>query len=275
MRRVFWRFITSKWGTLLAWGIIVVGLPGTFQDAIFLGKWLSSAPTLVVWGVWACGIVWAVVNLYANRNALAGFAARLRSAAGFALDGWRRTKRPPRLAAWADLHRDEVPQDNRWRVLGHTLRKVGLVAGEGRPVLIGMAAVKEKHGNRRLFLSAFVNESGKPHFEFRIESQARVALRRHAIVEVDGHLLSETTFEPCVTPAVSDARRRECLREGAFGLLEVGEEMSVSVTDTIVAGSSSYEETHDLLLAPLAGFGTAHAKLQAIARGVQAASVGM
>ncbi len=45
------------------------------------------------------------------------------------------------------------------------------------------------------------------HMELRIESHHDPVVRRHAVLKVDGEVLSDMTFDPCLTSTVSDTRR--------------------------------------------------------------------
>lgn len=269
MRGMFWRFVTGPLGVLLA----VVGIPGTAQDAGVWGEWLGDLSLVGAWGLTVVGVILVGACVHANRKALAVFYAKLQSATAAASDAWRRVLPPLRSATWDDIRSTETFESGRWEVMAHTVRKTGLVPGEGRPALIGMAKVKEQNGNRNLYLSMFLD--GKHHAELRVADSGRPVVRRHAIVKVDGEVLSEMTFDPCLTSCVSDTRRREGLREEVMHLLDVGDVLSVSVTDTVQVGPGrEIDDVHDILRVPLAGFATASAKLRGIANRIRSATVG-
>ena len=110
--------------------------------------------------------------------------------------------------------------------------------------------------------------------ELRIEPHHDPVVRRHAILRVDGEVLSDMTFEPCLTPTVSDTPRKEGIREEAAHLLDVGEVLSLSVTDTVPAPSQGQREhRHDILRVPVSGYRATHDRLGRIARSIWSASV--
>ena len=112
------------------------------------------------------------------------------------------------------------------------------------------------------------------HMELRIESHHDPVVRRHAVLKVDGEVLSDMTFDPCLTSTVSDTRRREGIREDAAHLLDVGEVLSLSVTDTVPAPSGCQREhRHDILRVPLTGFRAARDRLAGIAMSIWSVSV--
>ena len=154
----------------------------------------------------------------------------------------------------------------------HTVRRSGLVGGEAYPALVGMARVKELHGQRYLYMCLFVHAAGS-HMELRIESHHDPIVRRHAVLRVEGEVLSDMTFAPCLTPAVSDTRRWDGIREEAAHLLNVGSVLSLSVTDTFRVAGDLREQWHDILRVPLAGYRAANDRLSGIADSVWLASV--
>ena len=180
---------------------------------------------------------------------------------------------PPRSATWDDLRSTGAYESGRWEIMRHTVRKTDLVLGEGHPALVGMARAAEQRGNRHLYLAMFVGNP-RPHLEFRIDGYHGGIVRRHAILKVDGHPLSDMTFDPCNTSVVSDARRWQEIHEETMHLLGVGEVLSVAVTDRVRVGSDrEIDDVHDLLIVPLTGFRAAQTRLQHIAHAVRSARV--
>ena len=98
--------------------------------------------------------------------------------------------------------------------------------------------------------------------------------RRRALVRVDSELLADMTFQPCLNAAVFDTRSREEISEETAQLLDVGNAMNISVTDTVPDHSGGQREyRHDLLRVPLRGYSDVEAKLSGIARSIRSVSV--
>ena len=159
-----------------------------------------------------------------------------------------------------------------WQIIDYTVRKTGLISGEAYPALVGMAKVKEIRGERHLYMAMFVHPGGS-HMELRIDAHHDPISRRRAIVRIDGEVLSDTTFAPCLTPAVSDMRLRTCIREEAAHLIEVGDVFTVSVTDATGGSSGQRDRAHDLLRVPLTGYKEVNQRLSGLASSVLSASV--
>ena len=215
----------------------------------------------------------------ANRKRLKASTLKLFAAARAACAAFRREYGSAiRKAAWADLDSGRPTTDadleaNQWEVIDHTIRRTAVVGGEAYPALAGMAQVKELHGQRHLYMYMFLHAGGQ-HMELRVESHHDLVVRRHAVLRVDGEVLSDMTFDPCLTSTVSDTRRWEGIREEAAHLLNVGEVLSLSVTDTVPAPSrGESEHRHDILRVPLNGYRAANDRLSSIARSIWAASV--
>lgn len=218
-----------------------------------------------------------VAYVIANRNGIAASTRKLLAAVRAGCATFRREFGPPiRKAILVDLDAGQRKADSddeaqQWKVIDHTIRRTGVVGGEAYPALVGMAQAKEIHGQRHLYMYMFVHASSS-HMELRIESHHDTVLRRHAVLRVDGEVLSDMVFDPCLTSTVSDTRRWDGIREEAAHLLNVGEVLSVSVTDTVPAPSGEREYRHDILRVPLNGYSATHDKLGGIARSVWSVS---
>lgn len=270
---MFWRFITSRWVALLGLLLALVGIPGVIQDAQVWFGWFGKLPRTPSLSIGGIGCLLIGMYVIANRNAVYSSCARLLLGADAALAAFRREMQGrPRKASWADLDSGGSFESCRWEVIDHTVRRTGLVAGEGYPALVGMAKVKEMHGQRHLYMNMFVHKDGS-HMELWIESHHDPIIRRHAVVKVAGEVLSDTTFAPCLTPAVADMRRRGSLREETAHLLDVSDILTVSVRDTFSSTDGERERVHDLLQVPLAGYKAVNQRLSGIASGVWSASV--
>lgn len=239
---------------------LVIGLPTLFDALPFWAYWLSAIPSelaLILVGVGLGLLVaWASARVAMQL-------ARLGSAVPAALAEFKRTMRPANEQSRDETNSEQdAPQDEKWEVMDHTLRRVGVVAGEGLPVLVGMARAKELRGNRYLFMCRFFH-AGSQHVELRIETTGEEVRRRFAIVKVDGEVLSDMIFHPCNTPVVSDTRVDEGIRAGAVHLLDDGDSvLTVSVTDEVRVKGAVRQREHDVLRVPLRGFREAEAALK-------------
>ena len=272
---MFWRLVTSRWAVLLGLALAVLGIPGTLQDAATWLSWFDGVPRAASL---VAGSLLLVGYFVANRRRLLASTRQLLAATRAVCAAFRREFDPPiRTAVWADLDSGQQKAEaddetQQWEVIDHTIRRAGMVGGEAYPALVGMAQVKELHGQRHLYMCMFMHASGS-HMELRIESHHDTVLRRHALLRVDGELLSDMTFEPCLTSTVSDLRRRKGIRQEAAHLLNVGGVLSVSVTDTVPAPSGEREYRHDLLRVPLRGYKATNDRLGGIASSVWSVSV--
>lgn len=273
---MFWRIVIGRVSVSLGICVTLIGVAGVPQDvATWLG-WLEKVPPSVLL---VAGSLLLMGYVFANRKRVAASTSRLFAATHAGYTAFRRAYHGPgiRAAVWSDLDcglpADEMNQEtNQWEIMEHTVRRTGLVGGEAYPALVGMAQVKELHGQRRLYMCLFVHAAGS-HMELRIESHHDPIVRRHAVLRVEGEVLSDMTFAPCLTAAVSDTRRWEGVREEAAHLLNVGTVLSLSVTDTIRVAGDLHEHRHDILRVPLTGYRAANDRLSGIADSVWMASV--
>ena len=246
------------------------------EDAAAWSGWFAKMPPVVSLALLSVGSVLPIRYVFANRDRIRDFTLKLLGAASAGQAAFRKHFRPPiRKAVWSDLYSGEpTVQINQWEVLDHTIRRTALISGEAHPALVGMAQVTEIHGQRQLFMCKFVHASST-HMELRIEAHHDPVVRRRAVLKIDGELLSDTTFDPCLTPAVFDSRNRNGFsEETASHLLDHGEVLSLSVTDTVPNQSGGEREwRHDLLRIPLCGYSRVEARLSSIARSVWSASV--
>lgn len=271
---MFWRLVTSRWVALLGLLLALVGVPGTLEDAAVWFGWFGQLPRSMSIGTAAVGVVLILTYLLANTKAIHSFCFRLVRAARDALTAFRAATDQPvdPPADQEDAAPREIPEAEQWQIIDHTVRRTGLVSGEAYPALVGMAKVKEIRGKRYLYMAMFVHADGS-HMELRIEAHHDPISRRRAIIRVDGEVLADTTFAPCLTSAVSDMRIRTSIREEAAHLIDVGDVLTVSVTDTVGGSSGQRERPHDLLRVPLTGYAGVNQRLSGIARGVLSASL--
>lgn len=271
---MFWRLVTSRWVALLGLLLAFVGVPGTLQDAAAWFGWFGQSLRFVSIGAMVFGVLLILAYLLANRRAIPSFYSKLARAVRDALAAfWAATRQPvDPPAAREEPASSETPETERWQIIDHTVRKTGLVSGEAYPALVGMAKVREIRGERHLYMVVFVHPDGS-HMELRIEAHHHAISRRRAIVRVDGEVLFDTTFAPCLTPVVADTRLRACIREEATHLIDVGDVLTVSVTDTEGGSPGQRERTHDLLRVALTGYKEVNRRLSGIAAGVWSESV--
>ena len=272
---MFWRLVTSRWAALLGLSLAILGIPGTLHDAATWLSWFDGVPRAVSL---VAGSLLLVGYVVANRTGLAASTRKLLAAMRGGCAAFRREFGSPiRTAVWADLDSGQQKAEaddetHRWEIIDHTIRRTGVVGGEAYPALVGMAQVKELRGQRHLYMCMFAHASGS-HMELRIESHHDTVLRRHAVLRVDGEVLSDMTFDPCLTSTVSDTRRWDGIREEAAHLLNVGDVLSVSVTDTVPAPLGEREHRHDILRVPLSGYRATNDRLGGIASSVWSVSV--
>lgn len=271
---MFWRLVTSRWVALLGLVLAFFGVPGTLQDAAVWFGWFGQLPRFVFIGAAVVGVLLILAYVLANRRAIHSLCSKLVRPTRDALAAFPAATRQP--VDPPDPQEDpapcETPETEQWQIIDHTVRKTAVISGEAYPALVGMAKAKEIRGERHLYMAMFVHPGGS-HMELRIEAHHDPVSRRRAIVRVDGEILSDTTFAPCLTPAVSDMRSRTCIREEAAHLIDVGDVLTVSVTDTEGGSSGQRVRTHDLLRVPLAGYKEVNHRLSGIASGVLSASV--
>ncbi len=279
MPPMFWRFVNGPWAAILSLCLGILGIPSMLDDAAAWSGWLAKTPPAVSLALLSVGSLLFIRYLYASRERVRDFTLKLLAAATAAQAAFRKQIGPPiRTAGWADLDSGKPTADanhetNEWEVIEHTIRRSSVVGGEAYPALVGMAKVKELRGDRHLYMYMFAHAEGS-HMELRIESHHDPVGRRHAIVKVDGEVLSDMTFEPCLTATVSDTRRGDGIREEAAHLLNVGQMLTLSVTDAIPAPShGDREHRHDILRVPLTGYRAANDRLSGIARSIWSASV--
>ena len=97
---------------------------------------------------------------------------------------------------------------------------------------------------------------------------------RRAVLRIDGEVLSDSTFEPYLIPAVLDSRYRKGVCEGTAHLLDTGDVLTLSITDTVPDHAGGQREhRHDLLQVPLRGYSDVEARLSGVAHSIWAASV--
>lgn len=278
---MFRRFVNGPWAAILSLCLGILSIPGMLDDAAAWWGWLAKIPGAVSLALLSAGLLLLMRYLFANRERIQQSTLKLLSAAGAGRAAFRNHFRPPiRTAVWADLdsgqptvEANETSQSNQWEVIEHTIRRTRVVGGEAYPALVGMAKVKEIRGQRDLYMYTFVH-AASDHMELRLESDHDPVLRRHAVLRVDGEVLSDMTFDPCLTSTVSDTRRKEGIREEAVHLLDVGEVLSLSVTDTVPAPSGRQREhRHDILRVPLTGYKAANDRLSGIAMAIWSHSV--
>ena len=275
MLSMFWRLVTSRWVALLGLCLALLGIPGMLQDAAIWFGWFGKLPRSASIAAISVGSLLVMAYVFTNRERIKDSTLKLLAAtrAGYIAFRWQLGP-TIRAAVWSDLDSGQPSvESNQWEIIKHTVRRTGLVAGEAYPVLVGMAKVKELRGERYLYMCVFLHAGGS-HMELRIEAHDDPIVRRHAVVKVDGEILSEMTFDPCLTPVVSDTRRRHCIREEAAHLLDVGEVLSLSVTDTVTSSSRGQREhRHDVLRVPLRGYRPANARLSGIATSIWSISL--
>ena len=283
MPTMFWRFVNGPWAAILSLCLGILSIPSLLEDAAAWSGWFAKTPPVVSLALLLVGSLLLIRYLFASRLRIRDFTLKLLGAASAGRAAFRNHFRPPiRTAVWSDFDSDQPTvateqetqdESDQWEIIDHTIRKAGIVGGEAYPALVGMAQVKEIHGQRRLYMCIFVH-AASDHMELRIESHHDPVVRRHAVLRVDGEVLSDMTFDPCLTSTVSDTRRKEGIREEAAHLLDVGEVLSLSVTDTVPAPSGCQREhRHDILRVPLGGFRAALDRLAGIARAIWSASV--
>ena len=193
---------------------------------------LGVGATLVGWSLWS------------NRRRAAAWSAKFRAAVRAAFGEFKRTMWPPPPPT-DESSEEPGDADDGWRILDHTLRRSGIVAGEAYPALIGMAEAGKVSGQRRLLMYQFAGHDGG-YMELRTETPSEPVIRRRAIVKVDGEVLSDTTFSPYTAPVVHDVRKKECIERGTRHLLGKGGRIAVSVTDVTTGqdgGSMRWSET--------------------------------
>ena len=255
---------------------MIVGIPGTMQDAVTWIGWFGKIPRGVFLTLVTAGIVLILVYFFAIRERIRTLTVKLLGATSAGYGAFRKRFRPPiPTAVWSDLDSEEPSSGViGWQLLGHTLRKTaGMISGEAYPALVGVARVSEIQGQRHLYMCHFVHESSS-HMELRIEAHDDPVFCRRAVLRVGSEILADMAFEPCLTPAVFDSRRSGDIREDAAHLLRVGEVLSLSVTDTVRAPSGAQREhRHDILRVPLRGYGNVDARLTSRARNIWANSV--
>ena len=255
-----------------------------------LESWVPLAPpTLryVVWGLvavfcapafwWVASRVWrrigggrAVRFLWSSTRSAAARITKLRTGVAAAWDTFKRIVWPPPTAEPSE---DIGSGAGRWEVIEHTLRRIGIATGEAFPALIGMAKAKELGDrNRYLYMCVFLHADSH-HMELRVQATGEQVRRRFAEVKVQGEVLSDMIFHPCVTPVVSDTRMKEGINVGAAHLLDNGDGfLTVSVRDIVVDGPSVRERERDILRVPLRGFREASDMLENAARRVREVS---
>ena len=274
IRPMFWRFVTSRWVALFGLLLAFVGVPGTAQDAVVWWGWFGQMHRTMSTVTAAIGVFLVLAYLLANRKVINSFRSKLFAAIRAAFAAFQGVMRPPVVhrAVQGEPGSGATCESNRWEIMDNTVRRTGLIAGEAYPALVGMAKVRELRGERHLYMAMFLHRSGS-HMELRIEAHHDPIARRRAVVRVDGEVLSDMTFAPCLTPVVSDLQRRASIREEAAHLVHAGDVLTVSVTDTEAGPSGQRERIHDLLRVPLAGYTDTNQRLSAIANGVLTASV--
>ena len=234
--------------------------------------WLDAIPAPVAASLLGAGVALLAGFLVANRRPIAAWCGRLPTATTAAFGTFKLTMWPPPPPP-NEPSDDTNDADGGWEVLEHTLRRTGLVAGEGSPALIGMAQVTELNGQRRLFLYQFAAANGS-HQELRTETAYEPIVRRRAVVKVDGEVLSDTIFDPYATAVVHDVRRHECVQQGAAHLLQTGDRMTVAVTDFVRGlDGEEHEFPRDVLRVPLRGYVAASNRLSRHAMSIFSASV--
>ena len=259
----FLQTINHPWAGAIYFIIFVVGLPSTIGDDLpTWAKGFAAIPAPVAWVFVVGGLLLVAWAMYANRQRIAERTARLRSALKVASTAFKRTMWPPEKEPNNGM--PEEPDAEKWEVLEHSLRNIGVVGGEALPALVGMARAKELEGDRYLYICQFLH-ADNPHMEFRIEPTGEQILRRHAIVKVEGEVVSNMAFMPCYTSIVSDARRRDGIKEGNIHLLEHLDDgvLTVSVTDKVVHHGVPRRCERDVLRVSLRGFREAHRRLRA------------
>lgn len=272
---MFWRFVNGPWAAILSLSLGILSIPGMPEDAAAWSSWFANMPTVVSLALLSVGSLLLVRYIFASRERIQDFTLKLLGAASAAQAAFRKHFHPPiRKALWSDLDSGQPPVEiNQWQILEHTICKSTMVHGEAYPVLAGMARVKEFDGQRYLYLCKFVHADSS-HTELRIDAHHDTVTRRRAVVRVDREVLSDMTFQPSLTAAVFDTRNTEDIIQETAQLLDIGEAMIISVTDTVPDHSGGQREyRHDLLRVPLRGYSDVEAKLSGIARSIWSASV--
>ena len=275
MPPMFWRFVKSPWVAILSLCLGILGIPSMPEDAATWSSWFANMPLVLSLALLSLGFLLLARYIVASRERIRDFTLKLLGAASAGQAAFRKHFRPPiRKALWSDFDSGQPPVEiNRWEILEHTIRSTGMVDGEAYPALVGMARVKEFNGQHNLYMCKFVH-AGTSHTELRIESHHDPVTRRRALVRVDREVLSDMTFQPCLTAAVFDTRNTEDISQETAQLLDVGEAMIISVTDTVPDRSGGQREyRHDLLRVPLLGYSDVEARLSGVARSIWSASV--
>ena len=272
---MFRRFVNGPWAAVLSLCLGILSIPSMMEDAVAWSGWFARTPPVVSLGLLSVGSLLLMRYVFASRERIRHFGSKLLGATSAGHAAFRTHFRPPICTAvWSDLNSDQAPLEvNRWEILEHTIRKTGLVDGEAYPALVGMAQVKEIQGQRCVYMCKFLHADSS-HMELRIQAHDDPVLRRRAVLRIDGEVLSETTFQPCLTPAVLDSRNRKGIREETAHLLESGDVLSLSITDTIPDHSGGRREhRHDLLRVPLRGYNDVEARLSRVAPSLWSASL--
>ena len=248
----------------------LVGVP-TMLDALPVwAVWFATIPDPVAWFLGVGGTLLVIWSLITNRQKLVDGTVRLSSAAKVSFAEFKRTMWPPPPPPVDTQQQEETRDEERWEVLEHSLRGIGLIAGEAFPALLGIARAKELEGDRYLYLCLFLHDD-QTHLEFRVKPTGDQILRRHAIVKVEGEVISNMAFMPCYTSIVSDGRRRDDIKEGNLHLLErLGDGvLSVSVTDQVFSNGVTRRYERDVLRVSMRGYREAANQLRAKGMGLQ------
>ena len=223
-------------------------------------------PTPVATGMAVVGAALVILALRATGRRVARWSRRALRATGSACASFGRAMGPrPRDVVWTDLDSGVAFESDRWEVLEHSLRRVGMLDGEAFPALMGMAVARELDGGRRRLFMCRFRHADSIHTELRTETTGEHILRRHVVVKVQGEVLSDMTFDPYYTPVVFDTRREDDIRGGAAHLLDAAEGvLTVSVTDLVPQSSgAAREHSRDVLRVSLRGYRAAEDRLHA------------
>ena len=162
---MFWRFVNGPWAAILSLCLGILSIPSLLEDAAAWSGWFAKTPAVVSLALLLVGSLLLIRYLFANRERIRDFTLKLLGAASGGRAAFRDHFRPRiRTAVWSDFDSDHPTvatepetedESDQWEIIDHTIRKAGLVDGEAYPALVGMAQVKEIHGQRRASTCAY------------------------------------------------------------------------------------------------------------------------
>ena len=134
------------------------------------------------------------------------------------------------------------------------LRRIGVVVGEGYPVLVGIAEAAERGGTRKLAIWGFIRP-GTGFLELRMSTllDTNLMVKRSIDVKVGGHTLCSTESSQQSDIRTSLVCRLSDLQVPLIDLLKHGERIDITWTDTLVDDTGSILD-NGMAIFPATGF---------------------